>query len=210
VILEINPVYPQPRRIARAVEVLRRGGLIAYPTDTVYAIGGALAEPRAVKAIQRWKALGGSTTPPSIIADDISTVASLAAVDNEAYKLIRRLTPGPYTFILPAARLVPRKLLARTGRSVGVRLPAAPVVQALVAALGGPLLTATAKGPDGELLATPREVESAAKGFADLVLDAGPIEPVPSTVIDLTGETPIVLRQGRGEIEWDEWGVLAS
>lgn len=199
-ILEINPVHPQPRRIQRAVDVLRRGGLIAYPTDTVYAIGGALSAGAAVKAMQRWKSRFGSETPPSIIAADVRAVAALAVVEDEVFRLVRRLTPGPYTFILPASRNVPRKILSRKGKTVGVRLPDAPVVQALVEGLGEPLITATAKSLDGEMLASPREVESAVRGFADLVLDAGPMHPEPSTVIDLSGDEPVVVRMGKGEL----------
>jgi tRNA threonylcarbamoyl adenosine modification protein (Sua5/YciO/YrdC/YwlC family) len=200
-ILEINPTHPQPRRIASAIEVLKRGGLVAYPTDTVYAIGGALSQSSAVKAMQRWKARTGSETPPSIITKDHSAIASLAVVEDQAFRLIRRLTPGPYTFILPASRKVPRKILSRKGKTVGVRMPDAPVVRALVDALGEPLITASAKSLDGELLSSPRDVESALKGFSQLVLDAGPIHPEPSTVIDMTGDYPRVIRVGKGTID---------
>ncbi len=200
-ILEINAEHPQPRRISSAVEVLRRGGLIAYPTDTVYAIGGALSQASAVKAMERWKARSGSSTPPSILAADVRAISALAVVEDDVFRLIRRLTPGPYTFILPASRNVPRKILSRKGKHVGVRIPDSAVVQALVEALGEPLITASAKSLSGELLDSPRDVESALRGFSELVLDAGPIHPEPSTVIDMTGDYPTLVRQGKGSIE---------
>lgn len=200
-ILEINPTHPQPRRIDRAVEVLRRGGLVAYPTDTVYAIGGALSQSSAIKRMQQWKSRFGSQTPPAVIVADVRAIAALAVVEDEVFRLIRRLTPGPYTFILPASRKVPRKVLSRKGKTVGVRLPDSPVTRALVEALGEPLLTASAKGLDGELLSVPRDVEAAVRGFADLILDAGPLLPEPSTVIDVTGDVPVIVRIGKGSVE---------
>jgi tRNA threonylcarbamoyl adenosine modification protein (Sua5/YciO/YrdC/YwlC family) len=208
VIIEVHPEHPQPRRIRQAVDLLRDGQLIAYPTDTVYAIGCSVEDKRAVELIHRVKAeknpvavpRGEKNQPLSIIVPDLSTIAEWAVVEDWAYRLLRRATPGAFTFILEASRRVPRVMLTRQ-KTIGIRVPDSPVALALCAELGGPVITTSATGEDGELLLDPREIEASYKGRIAAVLDAGALLPQPSTVIDLTGDEPRVLREGKGSLD---------
>ncbi len=199
-IIEVNGEHPQPRRIQEALRSLGRGGgLIAYPTDTVYAVGCRLDDREAVEAIDRLKTeRGGSQGPLSVIVPDLSAIASLAVVEDVAYRILRRALPGPFTFVLKATRQVPKFMLRRQ-KTIGIRMPDAPVAQALCEALGGVLITTSAKSRDGELLDDPREIEAEYRGSVRVVLDAGPILSSPSTVIDLTSEPHEVLRRGKGD-----------
>jgi tRNA threonylcarbamoyl adenosine modification protein (Sua5/YciO/YrdC/YwlC family) len=201
-IIEIQGEHPQPRRVEQAVKVMRDGGLVAYPTDTVYAIGGDLRSKAAAELLYRIKDGGRKEkvgTFLSVIVPDLGSIAQWAIVEGPAYRLLRKATPGPYTFILPASREVP-KILLKKQATIGIRVPDAPVALALCRALDGPMLTTTAQRDDGELLYDPREIEAMYRGSVGLVLDAGPISPEPSTVIDLSGPLPEVLRRGKGDL----------
>ena len=203
-IIEVNPVHPQPRRIAQAADVLRRGGLVAYPTDTVYAVGCLLGCAQAVEKLRRLKvrARNGRAQDAhlSIIVPNLSSISDLAVVGDAAYRLLRRVTPGPYTFILPATRRVPRKMIAKRQKTIGIRIPDSAVALALVRQLGEPIATTSAKGMDGDLLDDPRAVKSACGMDVEIVLDSGPIFPQPSTILDLSEDAPVVIREGKGDL----------
>jgi tRNA threonylcarbamoyl adenosine modification protein (Sua5/YciO/YrdC/YwlC family) len=194
--IEILPEHPEPRKIRRAVEALRAGELIAYPTDTAYGIGcdlldrGAIARLYAAKGVERSHQF-------AFLCHDLSDVARYTVVDQDAYRLLRRVLPGPYTFILQATREVPKQLHSRR-RTVGVRVPAHPVPIALVRELGHPILT-TSAGPHGQDPFTdPREIEA---HFRDLgiILDGGLGSTELTTIVDLTRNE--VIREGAGPVD---------
>ncbi len=195
--LEINRTHPEPRKIQRAVEVLRQGGVIAYPTDTVYGIGCDITQKKAVDrvyAIKRMK----PDQPLAFICPDLGDLAKYALVDDRTYRLMRRLTPGPYCFILEASREVPRVLQMKR-KTVGIRVPHDEVCLALVRALGNPIVSSTAS-KDGEPLNDPADIDEAFPGL-DLILDAGYGGLTPSTVLDVTGSDIVVVREGAGSVE---------
>jgi len=195
--IEINPEHPEPRKIARAVQLLREGGCVAYPTDTVYALGCAMSQKRAVDALYDMKRLKREQ-PLALMVPDLSGIAQFAVVHDAQYRFLKHLVPGPYVFILEATREVP-KLLMMKRKTLGIRVSAHPVAQALVQALGEPLITTTAshpaEGPEG--LQDPDTIDDRFPQL-ELVLDAGFGGLVPSTVIDLMGPTPAVQRAGEG------------
>jgi tRNA threonylcarbamoyl adenosine modification protein (Sua5/YciO/YrdC/YwlC family) len=195
--LEINPQHPEPRKIQRAVEVLRDGGVIAYPTDTVYGIGCDITQKRAVDrvyAIKRMK----PDQPLAFICPDLGDLSKYALVGDRTYRLMRRLTPGPYCFILEASREVPR-ILQMKRKTVGIRVPHNEVALALVRALGNPIVSSTASR-EGEPLNDPADIDAAFPGL-DLILDAGYGGLVPSTVLDVTGADIVVVREGAGSVD---------
>jgi tRNA threonylcarbamoyl adenosine modification protein (Sua5/YciO/YrdC/YwlC family) len=195
--LEINPEHPEPRKIERAVQVLREGGVIAYPTDTVYGIGCDITQKRAVDrvyAIKRMK----PDQPLAFICPDLGDLSKYAVVSNHTYRLMRRLTPGPYCFILEASREVPR-ILQMKRKTVGIRVPHNEVALALVRALGNPIVSSTAS-KDGEPLHDPADIDAMFPGL-DLILDAGAGGLTPSTVLDVTGPEIVVVREGAGAVD---------
>ena len=198
-IQEIDPRNPQPRHIQRAVAVLEAGGIVAYPTDTYFAIGCDFAQRKAVERMASFKRRD-DRKPFSFLCADLADVAHWAIVSNDTYRILKRLAPGPYTFVLNATREVPRTALTKQ-RSVGIRIPDAPVAQALVHALGRPLATTSAALPDFEEPYDAHEVQEQMGHLIDLILDGGATLNEPSTVLDLTGPTPIVLREGKGPVE---------
>jgi len=198
----IDPDHPQPRHVARAVAILEAGGLVSYPTDTYYAIGCDLFQKKAIERLARLKRRD-EKKPFSFLCKDLSEVAKYAIVSNEHYRLMRRLLPGPYTFVLEATRLVPRTALTRQ-RQVGVRVPDCKVALALVEGLGRPLATTSAALPDEEVLIDPKDIQEQLGHGLDLILDGGMTLNDPSTVLDLTGPVAKVLRAGKGTLE----GVL--
>lgn len=204
-IQSIDPAHPQPRHVQRAVAVLEGGGLVSYPTDTSYAIGCDLFQKKALERLASLKRRDPKK-PFSFLCADLGEVARYAIVSNESYRLMRRILPGPYTIVLEATRVVPRTALTRQ-RQVGVRVPAAPVAIALVKGLGRPLATtsATPPPPEGEAVSDAREIQERLGHGIDLILDGGVTLNAASTVIDLTGPFPVVLREGKGAVE----GVIA-
>lgn len=198
-IQSIDPDHPQPRHVQRAVAVLEAGGLVAYPTDTYFAIGCDLFQK---KAIERLAALKGrdAKKPFSFLCADLGDLAKYAIVDNDKYRILRRLTPGPYTFVFAATRLVPRTSLRRQ-RTVGIRVPDAPVARALVEALGRPLATTSASMGDDEPLLGADDIQEQLGHGVDLILDGGYTLNEPSTVLDFTGPQVVVLREGKGKTE---------
>jgi len=199
----IDPVHPQPRHVQRAAAILEAGGLVAYPTDTYYAIGCDLFQKKAMERLAVLKRRD-DRKPFAFLCADLGEVARYGIVSNENYRLMRRILPGPYTVILEATRLVPRTALTRQ-RQVGVRVPDAPVAIALVRALGRPLATTSAALPGEEPLIDAADIQEHLGRGIDLILDGGVTLNQPSTVLDLTGPSPLVLREGKGRVE----GVLA-
>ena len=198
----IDPVHPQPRHIERARTTLEGGGIVAYPTDTYYALGCDLFQKKAMERLASLKHRD-DRKPFAFLCADLGEVAKYGIVSNESYRLMRRILPGPYTIVLEATRLTPRTALTRQ-RQVGVRVPDAPVAIALVKALGRPLATTSAALPGEPALIDASDIQEHIGHGIDLILDGGAILNEPSTVIDLTGPAPVVLREGKGAIE----GVL--
>ncbi|HXX67747.1 MAG TPA: L-threonylcarbamoyladenylate synthase [Polyangiaceae bacterium] len=197
-LLAINPDHPEPRKVQRAALVLADGGVIAYPTDTAYGIGCDLNNKRAIDRIYEIKRMDRSH-PLAFVCPDLSDLARYALVDNQVYRVLRRFLPGPYTFILPATREVP-KLVQMKRKTVGIRVPACEATRALARELGRPILSSTAALPGEEPLVDPREIDAAFRGLA-LVLDAGAGGIVPTTVIDLTKSPPEIVRHGAGPVD---------
>lgn len=195
-IVEIDPNHPEPRKVARAVAALESGEVIAYPTDTSYALGADLHNRKAIERIYQIKQMK-SDQPLAFVCQDLSEIATYAVIENAQYRLLRRLLPGPYTFILDATREVPKQLLLKR-KQVGIRVPAHPVVTALISALGRPIISTTAGPHGGEPFVDAREIDDHFSGLA-LVLDGGAGGTIPTTVVDLTGGAVTVVREGAGD-----------
>lgn len=197
-ILEIDALHPQPRQIERAVSLLETGGLLAYPTDTYYAIGCDLLNKRAVEKLRRLKQQP-KAKPMSFLCADLSDAARYARISNAAYRVMRRLAPGPFTFILPATSLTPQVAMTRQ-KTVGIRIPDAAIPRTLVERLGHPLLTTSATF-EGEALDDPRSIKDRLGHGLELIIDGGYQVREPSTVISLLDDKVEVLRQGKGKVE---------
>jgi tRNA threonylcarbamoyl adenosine modification protein (Sua5/YciO/YrdC/YwlC family) len=195
-LVPVDAEHPQPRVLERAVESLTAGELLAYPTDSCYALGCDARARRAVEWLYALKARD-RRKPFALLVADLSDVARYAIVSNFAYRVLRQHTPGPFTFVLPATRLVPELLLNRQ-KQVGIRVPEAPVAAGLARALQGPLVTTTATGADGEPLADPRDIKERYGHALGMVLDVGLQLGQPSTVVSLLGDEIEILRQGEG------------
>src|SRR5579872_6287212 len=196
-LLEIDPIRPAPRTIRRAVDVLEKGGVIAYPTDTVYGLGCDLMNKNAIERLYAIKGMERSH-PLAFVCPDLSDIARYAIVENAVYRVLRRFLPGPYTFILEATREVP-KLVQMKRKNVGIRVPACEATRALARELGRPIISSTAARPGEEPFVDPKEIDTVFKGLA-LVLDGGAGGLLPTTVIDLTTSPPEVVREGAGSI----------
>jgi tRNA threonylcarbamoyl adenosine modification protein (Sua5/YciO/YrdC/YwlC family) len=196
-IWSIDAEHPQPRVVEKAVSVLASGGLVAFPTDTYYAIACDLFDKRAIERIYQLKQLP-HTHELSFICSDLAEVARYAMLDNAAFRVLRRKTPGPFTFVLPATRLVP-DLALRRQKTVGVRLPASPVALEIVRKLAHPVVSTSAATPDGEVLIDARDIRDRLGHGLELVLDGGYRPNEPSTVVNLTGPDPVVVRVGKGD-----------
>jgi len=200
--LEIHPKNPQPRLIAEVTEVLRAGGVIVYPTDSIYAVGCRLGDREAIERIRRLRRLDRKHLF-TLVCRDLSEIATYARVDNQTYRMIRRMTPGPYTFILPATKQVPKRLQHPRRRTVGIRVPTHPVTLAMIEDLGEPLLSTTMQLPDEDHPMTEAfEIFDAIGNEVDLVIDGGPCGMDPTTVIDLVGPYPEIIRRGMGNVDF--------
>jgi tRNA threonylcarbamoyl adenosine modification protein (Sua5/YciO/YrdC/YwlC family) len=197
---QIHPDNPQARLISRAVEIVRSGGVIAYPTDSAYALGCQLGDKSALERIRRIRRLD-DTHNFTLICRDLSELGTYARVNNIAYRLIRNHTPGPYTFILRATDEVPRRLLHPKRRTIGLRVPDNRITQALLEALGEPLMSVTLILPGDELpLTDPEMIRERLQHDIELVIDGGICGAEPTSVIDLADDTPVVLREGCGDV----------
>ena len=196
--IQIHPDNPQNRLLKSAVDILKDGGLLVYPTDSVYGLGCDLLNKNAVEKIYRIKG-NDKRKLLSFICSDLKGIAAYAYVSNAAYKTMRHLLPGPYTFILNATKQVPKILLEKR-KTVGIRVPDNVVCQGLLAEFGRPIISTSASLPDQEFLSDPEEIVTTFTHVVDLFLDSGPGNMEPSTVIDFTQEDPVVIRQGKGKI----------
>ncbi len=195
--ISIDPQRPKPRLIQRVADILMDGGIVVYPTDTVYALGCIVSNRGGLERISRIKA---STKPKSIIFADIGSVSEYAKVGNEAYRLMRLLFPGPYTLILPATRNVPR-LLQSNRKSIGVRIPDHWFCRDLVRITGEPVITTSVPFTDDRIHIDPVEIEGHLGHLVDAVVDGGILPDIPSTVISLETDTPQIVRYGLGSTD---------
>lgn len=197
--LDVHPEDPQPRSIRQAVQTLRDGGLIAYPTDSGYALGAALGNQSAKDRIRDIRRLDDKHHY-TLVCADFAQLGHFVHVDNAVFRAVKASTPGPYTFILPATGEVPRRVLHPKKKTVGVRIPDHAVVRALLAELGEPMLTSTLILPgESEPMTDGWQVKEALDHAVDTVLDSGECGTEPTTVIDLSGDVPEVLRVGAGD-----------
>lgn len=195
---ELHPVTPQLRFINRAVEVLKSGGVIIYPTDTIYGIGCDIFNHDALERVYDIKHEAG-TKLFSFICPDLKDIAKYAKVSDYAYKAMKKLLPGPYTFVLPAAKDVPKKLWSKR-KTVGIRVPDNNVALTLVKELGNPIISTSATKRKGEVLYEPEEIKAIFNTSVDLMLSVGALEGNPSSIIDLSNEEPEVVREGAGDV----------
>lgn len=201
-LLNINPDNPQGRKIDQVVETLRNGGVVIYPTDTVYGIGCDINNKKAVERIARLRGLDPGKALFSIICKDISEVSEYAAqIDNEVFRVMKSHLPGPFTFVLKANNRLP-KVLKNRKETIGIRICNNNIIQAMVEGLGNPILTASLKSDDQilEYFTDPRDIHEDFEKLVDIVIDGGPGGNVPSTIIDCTGDTPVVQREGAGAL----------
>lgn len=197
--LTIFPTSINARYIDRAVEALRQGEIIAYPTDTLYALGCDALSQRAVERLCALKGINPAKQSLSVVCADLSMAAQYARIDNRAFQIIKRNTPGPFTFVLPAATTLPKVFKGR--RTVGIRIPDNPITIALALSLGNPILSASIFGEDEDEISSPDQIELLPNIDAEVLIDGGEGGIVPSTVVDLTDSSaPEILRQGKGEL----------
>jgi tRNA threonylcarbamoyl adenosine modification protein (Sua5/YciO/YrdC/YwlC family) len=198
-LLQINPDNPQQRLIDRAVKLLKNGAVICYPTDTGYGIGCDLFNQKAIKQIIQLKKRP-KQKPFSFMCFDLTDISRYAHVSNTAYRLLKKNLPGPYTFVLPGSKLVP-KVMATKQKTVGIRVPTHPISRLLLKTLGSPIINTSVHLEDDQTpLAEPSEIDQYLGSRIDLIIDGEPIYPDPSSVIDLTGDFPEVLREGKGDV----------
>jgi tRNA threonylcarbamoyl adenosine modification protein (Sua5/YciO/YrdC/YwlC family) len=196
---EIHPQDPQPRLIRRSVEILLEGGIIIYPTDSSYALGCRIGEKSAMERIRNIRALEDRHNF-TLVCRDLSEITTYAHIDNRAFRLLKGLTPGPYTFICQATKQVPRRLLHPKRKTIGIRVPDNLICLALLAALDQPILSTTLILPQDEMpLTDPYEMRELLGPQVDLVIDGGFCGLEPTTVVDMTQEPPLVSRLGKGD-----------
>lgn len=201
-ILHVHPENPQPRLIKQIVETLKKGGIIIYPTDTVYGLGCDILQQKAVERICRIKKIEPKKAQLSFVCSDLSHLSDFAKpIANPVYRLLKDYLPGPYTFILPASKMVP-KILQSKKDTVGLRIPANNIAMAIVSELGRPILSASLPGELVEDYTDPEVMYENFRNEVDFVVDGGIGGTTPSTVIDLTGDEPVLVREGLGK--WGE------
>jgi tRNA threonylcarbamoyl adenosine modification protein (Sua5/YciO/YrdC/YwlC family) len=208
--LDVHPVDPQPRSIAQAVALLRDGGLIAYPTDSGYALGIQLGNRDGLERIRTIRELD-ERHHFTLMCKDFAQLGQFVHVDNAAFRAIKAATPGPYTFILPATGEVPRRLMHAKKRTLGVRIPDHTVARSIVEALGEPLLTSTLILPgESEPRTSGWEIKEELDHLVEIVVDAGETPAEPTTVVDWSGGTPEILRYGAGDPARFEVGAMGA
>ena len=196
----IHPTHPETRLIKRAVDIVRKGGVIAYPTDSCYAIGCHIGDKQAMERIRRIRGVD-ERHHFTLVCRDLSEIGTFAKVDNAQYRLLKAHTPGTFTFILAATRELPRRLAHPKRATVGVRVPEHPVTHALLAELNEPLLSSTLMLPgEEEPLNDAEMIRKKLEHQLDLILDGGACGVEPTSVIDLSGDAPILVRRGKGDV----------
>jgi tRNA threonylcarbamoyl adenosine modification protein (Sua5/YciO/YrdC/YwlC family) len=195
----IHPQNPQPRLIRQAADIVRRGGVIVYPTDSCYALGCQIGNKTAMERIRAIRQVD-ERHHLTLVCRDLAEIGEYARMDNQQFRAVKAVTPGSYTFILQATREVPKRLLHPSRRTIGVRVPEHAVVKALLTELDEPLLSSTLQLPGDEApLNDAEEIRMRLEHDVDVVLDAGSCDAVPTTVIDLTGDAPVITRIGKGD-----------
>lgn len=202
-LVKIYPDNPNPRELERVVSILRDGGVIIYPTDTVYGIGCDITKPKAVERIIKIKELKPKEAQFSFICSDLSHIANFAKVDNSTFKLLKRNLPGPFTFVLPGLNRVPNYFLSKR-KTVGIRIPDHTIPLELVRMLGNPILTTSLKDDDEviEYTTDPELIYERYGEVVDVIVDGGYGDNVASTIVDCTSDEPEVIREGKGELRW--------
>lgn len=198
--LTIDPDHLKGRHIRRAVEVLSSGGVVVYPTDTIYGLGCNVTHKTAVERVRRIKGRE-ATKPMSFICADLVQVSRFGHVSNFAHRILKRFLPGPYTFVLPATRETPRVLQSKQ-KTVGIRIPDHPVTRALVEQLGSPVLSTSANESNQEVLTNPVDLERILGHQVDLILEAGTLPVQPSSVISLVDDRITIVREGQGDLSY--------
>ncbi|MBQ2483854.1 MAG: threonylcarbamoyl-AMP synthase [Muribaculaceae bacterium] len=198
-ILQILENNINRRHIDEVVETLRDGGIVVYPTDTVYALGCDAMNNQAIERICAIKDMKSAKTNLSIICSHIGEVAQYAKFDNNQFKLMKSYLPGPFTFIFPALSKLPKAFKGR--KTVGIRIPKNDIALAIVEALGHPILTTSVEGRDTDYICEPELIAETYQSTVDIVIDSGRGETIPSTVVDCTDGEPVVVRQGKGELD---------
>jgi tRNA threonylcarbamoyl adenosine modification protein (Sua5/YciO/YrdC/YwlC family) len=197
-LLKINPVNPQSRLVKQVVDALKQGAIIAYPTDTYYGIGCDIMNKKAIEMIYRIKQRS-KNKPFSFICSDLKHISRYAKVSNYAYRTMKRLLPGPFTFILEGSKLVPKIMLTKR-KTAGIRVPDHPICIALTKELGNPILSTSATLPNGSIIYDPSFIHEKMHGHIEIVIDGGPVPGKPSSVISLIDDVPEVLREGIGDV----------
>lgn len=199
-VLHVHADTPQPRRIDKAARALRAGQVIAYPTDSSYGLACAMGDKSAMERIRQIRGLDRDHFF-TLVCRDLSEISQYAKVENQSFRLLKSATPGAYTFVLKASRQVPNWLAHPKRKTIGIRVPGHPVARAIVDALGEPFMTVTAVADDGRRLSEATDVREAFERRIDIILDAGATGVESTTVVDLTGEVPGILRAGKGSAE---------
>lgn len=197
-LLPIHSQNPQRRLIHKAVDILRQGGLIIYPTDTVYGLGCSLFNKKGIEKIYEIKKQNRKQ-PFSFICADLKDISRYAKVSDFAYKIMKRLLPGPYTIILEASRIVPKIILPKR-QTTGIRVPGNAICLALVGELGEPVISTSVKNNQGEFINDPWQIEETFRHCVDLVIDGGILSPEPSSVLSLINDEVEVIRAGKGDV----------
>ncbi len=199
-LLTIHPVSPQPRLIRQAIAAIRDGSVVAYPTDSCYALGCLIGDKAAMERILRIREADKNHNF-TFVCSDLSQIARYARVDNRQYRTLRAFTPGPYTFLLEATREVPKRLQNPKKRTIGIRVPDNAIVRMLLAELGEPIMSSTLLLPgEPTPMTDPHEIKLRLEHAVDLVIDGGHCGFEPSSVVDLSGEAPVVVRRGKGDV----------
>ncbi|MGH8550221.1 MAG: L-threonylcarbamoyladenylate synthase [Methylococcales bacterium] len=197
---QIHPENPQPRLIRRAVDIIRNGGVIIYPTDSSYAFGCQLANKQGLDRIRCIRRLDDRHNF-TLVSKDVAQISTFANISNDAFRLVKSVTPGAFTFIFKATREVPRRLQHPKRKSVGVRIPNHPVAQCLLDELGEPMFSSTLILPgDQEAFSDPVDIRERMEHEVELIIDSGIVAFTPTTMVDLTGKNPEVIREGKGDL----------
>jgi tRNA threonylcarbamoyl adenosine modification protein (Sua5/YciO/YrdC/YwlC family) len=200
-LISIHPVSPQPRLLRQAAAAMRDGSVVAYPTDSCYALGCMIGDKEAMERIRRIRDADKNHNF-TLVCRDLSEIARYARVDNATYRTLRAFTPGPYTFLLEATREVPKRLQNPKRRTIGIRVPDNAIVRLLLAELGEPVMSSTLLLPgESAPMTDPHEIRERLGHLVDLVIDGGPGGFEPSSVVDLSGPVPVVVRHGKGSVD---------
>ena len=195
----VHPTHPQNRLLSRAADIVAQGGVIAYPTDSTYALGCHIGDKTALDRIRSIRKLH-KRHEFTLVCKDLAALSTYARVDNTSYRIIKHYTPGPYTFVLPATRETPRRLVHSRGRTIGLRVPGSAIAQNLLQHLGEPMMSTTLIMPDDEFALTDaQDIREQLEHAVDVIIDGGPCSRDLTTVVDLSEGLPNVTRQGLGE-----------